>query len=206
MHGQMGDDSHPAATPTSLLQLIGTLLPNDDEQRVYVRDVLARIGDDSFAPAILVVALVLVSPISGIPGMPTIGGLIILLIAFQKVFRRQHLWLPDVLMRRSVPTSRMRQAHNFLRKPAAWVDRHTRSRLRPLTIRPMRFTGTVVIILTAFTWPFLELIPMFTSVSALAVALLSVGQLTRDGAFMAAGYGVIGGIVLLFGGIWQGLV
>ncbi|MFZ5964061.1 exopolysaccharide biosynthesis protein [Thalassococcus sp. BH17M4-6] len=200
------NSSAPDGAPVDLTHLIGTLLPGDGDARVSVRDVLSRIGDQSFAPAILVPALVLVSPISAIPGMPTIGGLIIMLITIQKLLHRDHLWLPDVLMRRSVTADRMRQAHDFLIRPARWVDRHSRGRLRPLTIKPMRFLATLAIFLTALTWPFLEILPMFTSVSALAVSLLTVGLLTRDGAFMAAGYTVIGGIVLFFAMIWQGLV
>mgnify|MGYP000123712081 FL=1 len=196
----------PETGPIDLSRLIDALLPRDGDEWVSVRDVMARIGTTSFAPAILIPALVLVSPISAIPGMPTIGALIILLITAQKLLRREHLWLPDILMRRRVGAERMRQAHAFLRKPAAWIDRHSRGRLRLLTIKPMRVTATLAIFLTALTWPFLELIPMFTSVSAFAVALLAIGLLTRDGLFMAAGYAVMGGIVAFFGALWQGLV
>lgn len=195
-----------AAPPATLSALIDTLLPQDGAQKVYVRDVMHRIGDGSFAPALLVVALVLVSPVSAIPGMPTLGGLIILLIALQWVAGRHHLWLPDVFMRRGIAAARMDQAVGFLRGPAAWIDRHSRRRLRILTRQPFRLMALLVIIATAATWPFLELLPMFTSVSAFAVSLFAIGLMTRDGAFIVAGYAFVAASAAIVAAIWQGLV
>ena len=38
-------------------------------------------------------ALILVSPLSGIPGAPSIGALIIVTVVVQALVGRQHLWL-----------------------------------------------------------------------------------------------------------------
>jgi hypothetical protein len=186
--------------------LIDTLLPRDGADRVSVRDVLERIGDGSFAPALLVVALILVSPLSAIPGMPTLGGVTILLIAVQWVLGRHHLWLPDILMRRSIAAKRMLQAVRFLRDPAVWIDRHTHHRLAVLTGQPFKLVALLVIIVTAATWPFLELLPMFTSVSAFAVSLFAIGLMTRDGAFVVAGYVFVAASAAVVMAIWRGLV
>jgi hypothetical protein len=177
--------------------LLDAMEPDDGDLYVSVRDVLERIGDRSFSPAILVPALILVSPVSGIPGTPTLGACIIILIAMQGVLGRGHLWLPEVLMRRAVSSSRMQSAVDFLEKPARWLDRISHDRLKVFAQGPMRRIALFVIAIVAMGWPFLELLPMVTSIGATCVSLIAFGLMVRDGAFILLGYAMIGGLGFL---------
>jgi hypothetical protein len=177
---------------TSLGEVIAAIRRAGDGEELSVQDILHEIGDRSFATALLVPALLLVSPLSGIPGSPTVGAVIVVLIAGQWIVRRRHLWLPGFILRRSVATERMGTALDWLERPAALVDRHTHPRLRVLTRGPFRMLGIAMIIAIAALWPPLEVLPMVTSIGAFAVSLLAFGLMTRDGLFVLAGYVFVG--------------
>lgn len=162
---------------------------------VTVQDILNKIGDRSITPIVLAIALILVSPLSGIPGLPTLSSLVILIVVAQAVARRKHLWLPPVLRNRRLRSDRVHRAISRIRRPAAWVDRHSHPRLRILTVGPLRWMTLLTCLLVPMIWPFLELFPFVTSIGAGAVALMSFGLLTRDGLYVVCGYVVAGGKV-----------
>lgn len=180
------------SSPAFLHDLLAAMRPQEHAKHVSVQDVVTRIGDRSFAPVILVVGLILVSPVSGIPGTPTIGSLIVLLCAVQAILGRDHLWLPEFLMRRRIKAGRMNRGLDWLARPAAWLDRHTHDRLLMLSATPLSQLAFAVIALIALTWPFLELLPFVTSFGAGAVSLIAFGLLTRDGLYLLWGYVVTG--------------
>ncbi len=175
----------------SLGEVLDAVRRAGNGEALLVQDILHEIGERSFATALLVPALLLVSPLSGIPGVPTFGAMIVILIAGQWVLRRRHLWLPGFILRRSVATAKMHTALDWFDRPARFVDRHSHPRLRLLTSGPFRLVAIGSIVLIAALWPPLEILPMFTSVGAFAVALLSFGLMTRDGLYVVAGYGVL---------------
>ncbi|MEO0744950.1 MAG: exopolysaccharide biosynthesis protein [Pseudomonadota bacterium] len=161
---------------------------------VTVQDILDAAGDRSIMPVVLAIALVLVSPLSGIPGLPTLSAIVILLVMGQALFRRRHLWLPGVLRNRRIGRDRYVQAIQWMRRPAAWIDRHSQPRLRILTVGPLRWLTLLVCMCVPMVWPFLELLPFVTSFGAGALALMTFGLFTRDGLYVLAGYFVVGGM------------
>ncbi len=191
------------AAPRSLTDLLDTLDPDnpatgvearqhDAHHGLTIQDMLDRVGARSFGAALLVPSLILVSPLSIIPLMPTIGGLVILTISIQAFFGRSHLWLPRFLASRRLTGPQLKRAVTYLRKPAAWLDRKSRHRLRFLSRAPMDRIALLAVMVVAATWPFLEILPMFTSVSAGGVALVAFALMVRDGFVLIAGYTVLG--------------
>lgn len=197
---------NPARSPQSLGDLLEAMRPGEGAQRISVGDVMARVGDQSFAAVILVPAIVLVSPISGIPGTPTIGALITILVSIQALFGRRHLWLPGFLRRRSISAEKMRRAIDWLSRPAGWMDRHSSGRLKLLTWAPFLPVAYAAVTLIAISWPFLELLPFVTSFFAGAVAMMMFGVMTRDGIYLLAGYVQAGVLALIITSIWSGLI
>ena len=178
--------------PGSLTRLLDSLEAAARTETVSVQDILNEIGDRSIMPIVLVIALLLVSPLSGIPGLPTLSSIIILMVMTQALLQRRHLWLPAVLRNRSVPSDRLKRAVARMRRPALWIDRHSHPRLRILTSGPLRVLTLLACLLVPMIWPFLELLPFVTSIGAGAVALMSFGLLTRDGLYVLWGYVVVG--------------
>ena len=188
----------PNARPTkvrSLTDLLDVLDHAAAGDTVSVQKVLDEIGERSFTPIILAIAVLLVSPISGIPGVPTISAMLMVLIGSQGLARRRHLWLPGFLTRREIAAERLRHGIGWLRKPAAWVDRHSHRRLSFLTEGPARAVAFLFCILIPLAWPPLEVLPMVTSIGAASVVLLAFGLLTHDGLYTLAGYLVMAAMI-----------
>ena len=197
---QTGLSMAPSETSslTGVLAALRLAAHGDD---LSVQDMLTEIGDRSFATALLVPALILVSPISGIPGTPTIGAIIVILIVAQWIAGRDHLWLPDFVTRRRVSSVRMRRALTWFDRPAAFLDRHTAPRLSLLTTGPLAVLPLLTVLAIAATWPLLELLPFVTTLGAFAVSLFAFGLMTRDGAYVVLGYLFVGGLAALAAGI-----
>ncbi len=171
-----------------LTHLLDAVAQAADREVVTVRDVISEIGDRSITPFILMIALLLVSPISGIPMVPTITAVIICLLSAQALLGRKRLWLPAFLMDRAVAGRNLKSAVAWLRRPAAWIDRHSHPRLQFLTVGPMRFLTLLQCTIIPLGWPALEILPTVTSFGAGTIALLVFGLFTRDGLYVLAGY------------------
>lgn len=172
----------------SLTDILDALKNAPHDGRVSLGDVVDEVGTRAFAPIILVPALILVSPLSGIFGLPTIGAIFIFLITIQKAMGRANVWIPGVLRRREVGEDKLLKALRWLRKPCAWVDRRTHTRLTGLVSRPANLVTILVILAICLVIPALELLPFVTSFFALAISFFAVGLLTRDGVFTLIGY------------------
>lgn len=183
------DDQQPLR---SLGDIIDALENAPEDGHVSIGDVMNEVGTRAFAPIILVPALILVSPLSGIFGLPTIGATLIFLITVQKLIGRENLWLPGVLKRRRVAEAKYLKALGWLRKPCDWIDRRTQKRLTLLVSRPANLVTLLVILAICLIIPALELLPMVTTIFALAISLFAVGLLTRDGLFTLLGYTQVG--------------
>ena len=135
--------------------------------------------------------------------MPTLSATILLLLVGQALVGRKHLWLPGFLSRRRLARTKLHTATSWLRRPATWFDRHSHPRLRFLARNPVRQLTLLMCMAIPLSWPFLELLPFFTSFGAGAVALLAFGLLTRDGYFLIAGYVVSLGILYVGVSLFQ---
>ena len=180
--------------PTS----VGDVLDELDEladkgDQVCVRDVLDDFGRRSFGPFMMIPALIEISPLGGIPGVPTALALFIALIAAQLVIGREHIWMPEFVQRRSVESGKLHKAVEKLRGLGQWLDEHSQDRLEKLTVGIwLRFAGAVVIALCC-TVPPLELLPFASTLPMLAIIMIGLGLTVRDGALLLS--------ALLFAGL-----
>lgn len=202
--------AHPTAAPArsrerphALGSLIARLRSLACGERISVSDLVEGLGHASFTPLLLVPALIVVSPLSGIPILPSVCGLTIALIAGQMVFGRRHLWLPQWLLSRSVDCERLKSALGWLERPAGWVDGITAHRLDVLVSPPIAWLLLLACALSGAVMPLLEVLPFTSSILAAAVCLMATGLLVRDGlvavaglGFVAMGVGLIGWLVL----------
>ena len=171
-------------------------------RNVSVQDLVESTGEHSFATLLFVVSLIMVTPLSGIPTAPTIGAVIIALIVGQWALGRDHLWLPGWIARREVSSEKFCKGLEWAGKPAAFIDRHTRARLTPLARRPLKVLPLAAILLIVATWPFLEILPFFTTLCAVAVALFAFGLMVKDGLYVLAGYAYVAVLGLIAGSYW----
>jgi len=158
-----------------------------DHDEVSVAQVLEGFGPASFVPLLVVPAFLVVTPLSGIPLLPTVLVLVIGLVALQMVARREHLWLPEVLKRRTISGRRLARAVEHARPLARWIDRNSRDRLAIFVAEPLATVARLACAACGLSMPFLELVPFSSSILAAAVLFFSVGFLAHDGLFVLFG-------------------
>lgn len=184
--------SEPDDGTEEISKVLDDLDEAGDDENVSLGQIVDQMGDRSFAPMLLVPAIIMVSPISSIPGTPTISALIIGLTVAQMLYGRDSLWLPDFLLKRKVSSDRMHKAVNFLRKPVGYVEPVMKERLTFLADRPGNYLALFTCLCITLTMPLMEFVPMLASVAALAISLFAAGILVRDGLVLMMGYVVVG--------------
>ena len=143
--------------PTSMGEVLGEL----DElaatrEKVRMADVLDDFGKRSFGPFILIPALLEMTPVGGIPGVPTALALFIALIAVQLLLGRDHVWMPQFVQQRAVGSKKLHRAVTGLRGLGNFLDRHSEGRLEGLTRGPAIKGVAVTILALCCTVPPLE--------------------------------------------------
>ena len=155
-------------------------------EKVCIADVLDDFGKRSFGPFIMLPALMEMSPVGGIPGVPTFLALVIALTAVQLLLGRDHVWMPAFIQHRAVSGRKLHKAVTKLRGVAAWLDQHSRRRLEALTDGVWSKIAAAVVIALCCTVPPLEFLPFASSLPMLANAMLGMAITVRDGALTLA--------------------
>lgn len=198
--GPGGGASCPAEESLGgLLDQVAAIARHEDNPSLD--SVMTAFGPRGALPLMIVVALVIVSPLSGIPLLSSLGGLTIAAIALQLALGRRRLWLPGWLSRRSIPRPRLLAALDRLRPTAGFLDRHCRRRLWFMTTPPVSQAVLLVCALAGLTMPVLELVPFSSSLLAMAVTCLGFSLLTRDGLWAALALVPLAGAVWVLSGL-----
>lgn len=173
-----------------LLKHIGELAR--DEDQVSMAQVVESVGDRSFGPLLLIMGLTLFSPLSGVPGMAIFAGLFVLLIALQMLVGRKHFWLPGFILNRSVPQSKLTKALDWLRPTARRIDRMIKPRLNFMLHPSSTYLIAGLCVMVGAALPFLELVPFSSSIVGLALAILGLALVARDGLLVLIAVSFIG--------------
>ena len=142
---------------------------------------LKTIGSRSFGPLLLLVGIVLVSPLSGIPGMATSMAALLLLIAVQMLFRREYFWLPRWLLARSIARTKFCKAIEWLQAPARSIDHWLHPRLLFFVDGFSKYMVAIFCILIAAGMPIMELVPFSATTAGVAVATFGLSLISHDG-------------------------
>lgn len=156
----------------------------EHRDKVRVGEALDELGRRSFGPILLLLPLIELTPIGGIPGVPTFLAVMIALIAGQLLMGRDHVWLPRFIERRAVGGEKLARAAHHLDGVAAAIDRRFRGRLKWLTKGAGPRVAAAAIILLCCAVPPLELLPFASSVPMTAIAAFGLALMVRDGLLM----------------------
>ncbi|MEM5477912.1 exopolysaccharide biosynthesis protein [Pacificibacter sp. AS14] len=156
--------------------------------KVCVADLVASLGRQVLLSMLLLPALAVVTPLSGIPGFSSLCGITIALVGMQLLWERDTIWLPDWIMRRKLSAARLEKAVKWLDGVATWCDKISRPRLQVLVQKPGAIFAQIMCILSGAAMPFLELVPFSSSMLAVAISLFAVGLVMRDGLFVLVGF------------------
>ena len=158
-----------------------------EQDSVSIGRVIEKLGHRGYAPFLIVPAALEISPVGGLPGVPTLLAFIVLLVAAQMLLGRNHLWLPELLRKRSLGSSKLSGALDKLNPAINRVDNwFSQERLSVLTESPVTNIAAFACILLALTVPPLEFIPFASTAPMAAIAMIGIALLVHDGWLMLA--------------------
>lgn len=180
---------------TNLEQLLDRLdEAREGRESVSFGRLMETIGKRSFGPLLLLIGIILVSPLSGIPGMPSTMGVAVFLLSCQMLVQRKHIWLPGWILRRSISEQKLAKAAGWMRKPARFIDRLIGQRLRFLVDGPASWPLALICLLLAVTLPLLEPLPFAATSAGAALTCIGLAMIAHDGLLAAIAYALVFGI------------
>lgn len=178
----MIDPLQGQAAKATLLSMLQALAQDDSRERISIGDLLAALGDRALAALLFVFAVPNVLPVP--PGTSTILGAPLVFLAAQLAFGLRP-WLPRVIADRTMSRDDFAA---LVRRISPWLTRAERL-LRPravvLVLPPMEYLVGLVCLLLAVV--LVLPIPLGNMLPALAISLLALGILERDGLWILAG-------------------
>jgi hypothetical protein len=120
------------------------------------------------------------------PGVPTVAGVGLCMVAVQMVLGNRRLWLPKWLREKSVGRAKLKGAIAKMAPRLDMFERAAKPRLLPLTgsVGQRAFGAILLILAIMLILP----IPIFGNMPlGFAAAILALGLIERDGWFVLAG-------------------
>lgn len=176
------------------------------DETVTLRDLLVHVGEHGLLSLGMVLTLPFMIPIS-LPGFSTVFGLAIIMVGLSVAFRRLP-WMPSRVLDKSFLTRDLLAVLARAQGIMARLERAARPRWSGLAYGPTanRINGVMIIgaaVLLMVPW---SVIPFSNTLPALAVLLICVGMMRRDGAAVLAGYGFTVATLVYFAVIIVGLL
>ncbi|WP_439496821.1 exopolysaccharide biosynthesis protein [Bosea sp. (in: a-proteobacteria)] len=175
-------------------------LPGD---RISVASIVAALKDRTYA--LLVVLLGLPNCLPMPPPIPLVCGLVLAFVAAQMLAGRAMPWLPQGLLGKTIGKPELARAVSRALPPLVRLERISRPRLTMLGgAVAIPILGLLILVLAlglVVSAPFIGQIPL-----GLAVCLVGLGLVERDGLFIIAGALVGAGGLLLSAGFAYAIV
>ena len=171
-----------AGQRAALSTMLDEIAADASRQRVAVGDLLEALGDRALAALLFVFAFPNVLPVP--PGTSALLGAPLVFLAAQLAFGRRP-WLPAWIAQRSMARSDFAA---LMRRVGPWLvraERLLRPRATALAVPPMEYLIGLVCLLLAVV--LVLPIPLGNMLPALAIVLLALGILERDGLWVLAG-------------------
>ncbi|HEX2140312.1 MAG TPA: exopolysaccharide biosynthesis protein [Woeseiaceae bacterium] len=173
---------HADEPPARLEQVLDRLADaREEDGNVQIGRLVEAVGRRSFGPVLLLAGLIAVSPLSGVPGMPTTVAVIVTAVAVQFLMGRSHFWLPQWVQKRKISHDRFCKTVAWLRKPARFTDGLLKQRLEFLTHDAGIHAIAVLVVIIAATMPPLEIVPFAATTAGLALTAFGLAVIAHDG-------------------------
>lgn len=174
-------DTANVSSAHPLTDVIDRIRSVADKSDVSVGAIMDAAGQAGVLPLIFVPALIAATPLSGIPGVSMICGVLIALFSAELILGMEKFYLPERLKRKTIDGDKLDHAMARITPVMKWIERHTGQRLSFLFHRPLLWVPQGICLLSGMAMPFLEFIPFSGSIAATGVCLLVMAMLTRDG-------------------------
>lgn len=170
---------NPLRTSTILVSAV-----RGDTERVSIGQILDALDARAFGLVTLVFSLPSIIPMP--PGVPTVVGMALLIVAVQMLIGRKELWLPRFLSKRSFDRQQLLNALLKIQPKLRSVEKVTKPRLLYMT----RGAATVLIGAVVMAMAIVLILPLPPGGNfppALACAIIGMGLAERDGVLVILG-------------------
>ena len=184
-------------------EILRGLLEKQKEGKLTVAKILESLGATSFGTSLMAFSIPEVLPIP-IPGISAIVAIPTGIISAQMALGRREIKLPKWLLKRSVPRKALAGAIKGILPALERLERGVRPRWEWMTGRKCkRFLGLFILLLAGLmALP----VPGTNMPLAIAVFIIALGLVERDGIMITAGL-LLGLVAIaLVGGIFAGIV
>jgi len=190
VHADADISRQPASTHATAHTLSATLSQTVESiqgDTVTLRALMQLMGGQGMLMLCAIATLPFLIPVS-IPGVSTVFGAAIILLALAVTLNRLP-WLPQRLLDRPLATAKLVPALRKGVRIVSRLDGWVRPRALVLTSGPMvRINGLTLIFAGLLLMAPFGLIPFSNTVPAVAILLLTIGMVQRDGVFVLLGY------------------
>lgn len=199
----------PASSPSTVQQddvshnvtrLLRRLADDGGDAGLTLHEIRDRLDERAYGLLILLLSIPCLVP--GLYGVPQVVGLIVILLAGQMLVGREEPWLPRWFLNLRCKGSWLKAMADFAETKLGWIDRLSRPRLRRFADGPGEKLAAVFMILATVT----IVMPLTNTIPSIALALLSVGLIQRDGLFVLAGCAVTTVWLTILGALGTGLL
>ena len=191
---QKDDVSH------NVTRLLRRLADDGGDRGLTLHEIRDRMDERAYGLLILLLSIPCLVP--GLYGVPQVVGVIIIVVAAQLLVGREEPWLPRWMLALRAKGAWLKAMADFAESKLSWIDRLSRPRLTRFADGPGEKLAAGFMILATLT----IVLPMTNTIPSIALALLSVGLIQRDGLFVIAGAGVATAWLTLLGVLAAGLM
>lgn len=182
------------------IAVVGRLSREAGPDGLTIREILDRMDERAFGLLMLILAIPCLVP--AVQGVPQIVALPLILLAGQVLVGRQEPWFPEAVLKRRISKVWLDRMADFAAKRMRWFERLSRPRLKPFaTGLGEKLAALMILVGVVCILP-----PVTNTVPSLGIALLSMGLIQRDGAFVLLGTIVVGAWTALAAALILGLV
>jgi hypothetical protein len=179
-----------------LSDVLQQLAEDGERERISVGDLLEALSDRALGALLFVFACPNALP--ALPGTSVILGAPLVLLAAQLAFKRKP-WLPGFIARRSMARPDFQA---LIGRICPWLrraEKMLRPRASAWALPPMEYLVGLVCLLLAIV--VLLPIPLGNMLPALAISMLALGVLERDGLWIMAGLAAAAASAVLVSGV-----
>ena len=171
-----------AVRSMTLYELLGKMQPRARQDKFEFAEFWDVMEKRGFGPMLALPSFIACTPIGAIPGIPSLAGGTILLIALQILLGRRHPWLPQKVMQLNCDADQLRYIVEKVKPYAVRVDRFLVPRC--FFMRQPVFRSFIALCCAGCGLVMipLELIPFMGLIPAFAVLIMAIGMATDDGA------------------------
>lgn len=193
---------HRAARAKRTSEILRQILEENSQDQITIQQIVSGLGSTSFGTSLMVFSIPELAPIP-IPGLSAVVAIPEIVISAQMIMGSDEIRLPKSLLKRSIPRKAFAAAVKAILPFLEKAEKAVKPRWSWVTTRPAkRFLGAFILLLSALmAMP----IPTTNTPPAIAIFIIGLGLVERDGKMLALGILIGLAAIALVGGAFLGL-